>query len=550
MEGFMSNKYDLTGKRFGRWTVLNKCDYKKGTATLWHCKCDCGNESDVRTSQLTSGRSQSCGCLANDKAREHNRMDLVGKRFGRLVVESFNSFKNHRATWNCICDCGNTKVVLQDLLLNGSTKSCGCLKAETLPSNFKNLSGRRFGKLVARHYDTSSKKWECICDCGNTTYVSSYNLTSGKTKSCGCAKHEHGDKIGNRYGKLVVTEYAGLDSAGNETMWKCKCDCGNEAIVRSSSLTSGATKSCGCLHKSACQGSTDELVVKEYINTLLPNVVITKSRILDGKEIDLYLPDYKFGIEFNGSAFHATLNGAYRNVDKNLHRDKFLLAKKKDIHLLTIFDVDWWTNSDKIKSYIKFCLTKPKHKIYARNCHIEEIDKFVANSFCDNYHLQGHSVHGSINLGLYYKDTLVSVMCFGGIRLKEHKAGEYELHRYCVRDDYLVVGGASKLHKYFIKKYSPKYIRSYSDNDYFTGGIYHTLGYKYTKQSNQRYYWFLNGKELIREKCQLKYLKKYYPSLYTEAVSVNARNKEDYIMQKLNARKVYRCGNTLWEYIF
>ena len=137
--------------------------------------------------------------------------------------------------------------------------------------------------------------------------------------------------------------------------------------------------------------------------------------------------------------------------------------------------VDWWVNSDKIKSYIKFCLTKPKHKIYARNCHIEEVDKSVANSFCDNYHLQGHSVHGSINLGLYYKDTLVSVMCFGSLRLKEHKAGEYELHRYCVKDDYLVVGGASKLHKYFIKKYNPKYIRSYSDNDYSSVRKAHTF---------------------------------------------------------------------------
>ena len=68
------------------------------------------------------------------------------------------------------------------------------------------------------------------------------------------------------------------------------------------------------------------------------------------QEIDAYIPQYNIGIEYNGSAFHASLNGVYDNKDKYYHRDKFLQAKKQGIHLISIFDVDW---NDKTKAYLK-----------------------------------------------------------------------------------------------------------------------------------------------------------------------------------------------------
>ena len=76
-----------------------------------------------------------------------------------------------------------------------------------------------------------------------------------------------------------------------------------------------------------------------------------------------------------------------------------------------------------------------------------------------------------------------------------------------VKDGYTILGGAEKLLKHFEKDYSPKYIRSYSDNDYFKGGIYDRLGFNNAGQCTPRYYWFLNGVELRREACQLKRLK-------------------------------------------
>lgn len=61
---------DLTGQKFGRLTVQYKNGKSKQGHYFWHCLCDCGKETDVPSSYLTSGNTKSCGCLQRDKARE------------------------------------------------------------------------------------------------------------------------------------------------------------------------------------------------------------------------------------------------------------------------------------------------------------------------------------------------------------------------------------------------------------------------------------------------------------------------------------------------
>jgi hypothetical protein len=149
--------------------------------------------------------------------------------------------------------------------------------------------------------------------------------------------------------------------------------------------------------------------------------------------------------------------------------------------------------------------------------------------------------------GLYYKDLLVAVMSFDRVNYKQNVDGNYELHRYCVKDGYTVIGGAERLLKFFEREHKPKYIVSYSDNDYFLGAIYERLKFDNVGQSTPRYYWYLNGEELRREQCMLKHLKVEYPELLQEAINKEAKNKEDYVMTSLGACKVYRSGNTKWE---
>lgn len=113
---------DLTGQRFGRLVVTEKTEKRsKNRYVLWRCRCDCGNEIETTKDRLLSGNTTSCGC-----ARHPERKDWVGRRFGNLVVEAYARKEKGSHLWRCRCDCGNQVEVRQSNLLSGSTTSCGC----------------------------------------------------------------------------------------------------------------------------------------------------------------------------------------------------------------------------------------------------------------------------------------------------------------------------------------------------------------------------------------------------------------------------------------
>ena len=84
---------DLTGKQFGRLTVLNMLPERRGGYTVWHCKCQCGRETDVTSRDLKSGMTRSCGCLVADRAREGQRR-IDGTSITRLENSS-TIFRNN-----------------------------------------------------------------------------------------------------------------------------------------------------------------------------------------------------------------------------------------------------------------------------------------------------------------------------------------------------------------------------------------------------------------------------------------------------------------------
>ena len=111
------------------------------------------------------------------------------------------------------------------------------------------LKSQKFTRLkVIRFWEMNKHRkatWLCRCDCGNTRVVSGCDLRYGNTKSCGCMAKK--DEIGNRHERLIITAKA--ETVNGITMWQCKCDCGNEAIVSGRNLRSGGVKSCGCWQK-------------------------------------------------------------------------------------------------------------------------------------------------------------------------------------------------------------------------------------------------------------------------------------------------------------
>lgn len=130
------NKSSLSGKRFGKLTVLEETDKRtKKQLVIYKCRCDCGNIVEVDTNHLTTGHTKSCGCL------NHAIKDLTGQWFGMLKVISFNGRYKNSTWWNCHCDCGNDAIVSSRGLQTGSTKSCGCLNSKIRSETAKDRFG-------------------------------------------------------------------------------------------------------------------------------------------------------------------------------------------------------------------------------------------------------------------------------------------------------------------------------------------------------------------------------------------------------------------------
>ncbi len=108
--------------------------------------------------------------------------------------------------------------------------------------------GKKFGKVVILERDIDKKHhYICKCECGNKKSILFYNLKNGITRSCGCYKPRKKQLKGKLFGKLLVVEKA--SNLGDKTRWLCQCECGNSTIVSTANLSKKikGTKSCGCL---------------------------------------------------------------------------------------------------------------------------------------------------------------------------------------------------------------------------------------------------------------------------------------------------------------
>lgn len=157
------------------------------------------------------------------------KLALKGNVYSRLLVleeekieGKHNSPKN--VHWKCKCDCGNTVVVAGQSLTRGLTKSCGCFhKEQTSKKNKIDLTGKVFGRLAVIKESDNRKGgglcWECLCSCGETALVRSYSLQTGDTTSCGCFHREQTSKASKTHGKTferVYKSWTGMRSRCND----------------------------------------------------------------------------------------------------------------------------------------------------------------------------------------------------------------------------------------------------------------------------------------------------------------------------------------------
>lgn len=170
--------------------------------------------------------------------------------------------------------------------------------------------------------------------------------------------------------------------------------------------------------------------------------------------------------------------------------------------VINIFEDTWRLKEDIIKSRLENIFGIITNKIYGRKCIIKEITNKEAEPFFKENHIQGH-VKARIYIGLYHEDKLISCMSFGkgrGCTSSKGEVDEYEMYRLASLRNNIVIGGASKMFKYFLNEYKPKYVYSFADRCWSDGDIYKTLNFTLstTTKPIPNYYYIVDGIRIHR----------------------------------------------------
>lgn len=282
--------------------------------------------------------------------------------------------------------------------------------------------------------------------------------------------------------------------------------------------------------------SIGEKEILDFITYNYKKDVFSNYREFDNQELDIYIPDLKLGIEFNGLYWH---NEYFK--DKYAHINKFKFFKDKNIQLITIWEDDWIMKNDIVKSIILNKLRLNKRALNARDCKIKNVEYKAVKSFLDDNHIQGNA-NASIRLGLFYNDELVSLMTFGAKRKvlgQKAENNSYEMLRFCNKNYTSVRGSASKLFKYFIRNYSPINIVSYANLDISDGKLYNILGFENKGYTDVNYWWAKGSKRNHRSNFMKHKLVK-------EGADPNKTENE--IMREKGYFKIYGNGNLKFIY--
>lgn len=347
-------------------------------------------------------------------------------------------------------------------------------------------------------------------------------------------KHDDYESFANKVklvheGNLDVTKF---EYKGSQVKGIVICKKHNYEFINT---PNGLLQGIGC-PKCGNSISKGEGEVEEFLKSFTEVTRRSRKIIDNNREIDIFLPEYNVGVEYNGLYWHSDVF-----LENNYHLNKTKSMEDQGYKLIHIFEDEWLNNKDIIKSRLKNIIGVTDNKIFARKTEIREISSKISSKFLKENHLQG-SVNSSVKIGLYYEDKLVSVATFGKLRKSmgsKSKEGVYELYRFCNKLNTNVVGGASKLLKYFIKEYSPKEIISYADRRWSNGDLYTKIGFELVSKTRPNYFY---TRGVVREN-RFSYRKDI---LVAEGFDENKTERE--IMKERGYNRIYDCGTLKFSY--
>ena len=250
--------------------------------------------------------------------------------------------------------------------------------------------------------------------------------------------------------------------------------------------------------------------------------------------IGSYSYDFKVGkylIEIDPYATHNSTWGIRNNPPKssNYHKQKSDLAKEKGYFCIHKFD---WDEAQKIIN-----LLHQKKQIGARECQVKVVTKEEAKEFINCYHLQDYA-KDTVRLGLYYENSLISIMTFGKPRY--NKKYDYELIRYCPALN--VIGGSEKLFVHFINEYKPASVISYCDEAKFSGNTYIKLGFELIRAGRPAKHWY--NPKTQRHITDNLLRQRGFDQLFKTNYGKSSNNQE--LMLNSNFVEIYDCGQATY----
>lgn len=316
---------------------------------------------------------------------------------------------------------------------------------------------------------------------------------------------------------------------------------------------------CSDMISHVCSNMEEEVV--RFLESILPPTKIIRNdrTVIKPYEIDIYLPEYKIGIECNPASTHnSSKSDPWGAPPKSYkyHQTKSLLAQKNDVFLFHIFGYEWINNRDKIEYMLMNLFHENVSSVGARETQVSIVPHKDAKKFLEENHRQGYTSF-NLNLGLYTKKdiergklNLVALMTFSHTRPTMGKTSSddedtWELSRFCTRVGTNVPGGASKLFKTFLWLAKPKKVISFSDVAHTRGKLYEILGFKQMSMSAPSYVWcdIYDNRYFHRVSCQKRNLRKLFDD---DTIDIDHMTERE-IMESRGFVRVYDCGVIRWE---
>lgn len=271
-----------------------------------------------------------------------------------------------------------------------------------------------------------------------------------------------------------------------------------------------------------------------FIESIYHGEVQTNNRtIISPKELDIYIPEKRMAIEFNGLYWHDE-----NHISNNSHFEKTQSCDKIGIDLIHIFEDDWLLKKEIVKSIIASRLGIYQQKFMARKLKIQYLDKNKAKEFFDKNHLQGFA---KADYYIALVDQNQDIKQCGAFTMRGFHDGNIELTRFATKLNIQVVGGFGKIITDFIKLKDVKSITSYINKSFFNGKGYLAVGFKIVGKIKPSYSYIYKGKRWHKSFFRKNKIKKMYSE--GKLFYFDEKDSEHTNMRKNGIYRIYDSGN-------